>query len=84
MNKTYLFKSYHEGTGKTSKKPFRILELHDQQSLENTQYFLQESQELPALISLKFKDSVDVVHGIAVFNGKPNMTIESIVKAIAK
>lgn len=81
MKKNYLFKSYTEGTGKTSHKPFRILELHDIDTLENTQFFIPQGHSLPALPTLKLKDAVEIEHGITVFNGRPNMTVETISKS---
>lgn len=84
MNKNYLFKSYYEGVGKTSKKSFRMLELHDIESLENTQFFIPEGKELSILSTLKFKDVIEVEHGVAVFNGKANMTVEKITYSKAK
>lgn len=80
MEKSYVFKSYREGTTKASGKPYKMLELHDPNTLENTTYYLKEHQVINHT-TYKLHDKVTVTHGIETFNGKAQLTVEAMRKA---
>lgn len=80
MEKAYVFKQYREGANKTSGKPYKILELHDPNTLENTTFYLKEHQNIEILKTLKLHDKVNATHGVEVFNGKAQITVENIRK----
>lgn len=78
--KVYVFKQYHAGTAKASGKPFKMLELHDSQTLENTKYYLEPTQVIAGLEFLQLGELIDVEHGFTTFNGQPRVTVENVTK----
>lgn len=78
MLKNYIVKQAAEGTSKKSGNKYRMVELHDPTTLENTVYYLRDNQQHIDLKPLSFKQEVLVTHGIETFNGQAKLTIESI------
>lgn len=78
MEQQFLFKSSFTGTKKNSTEQFTIIELHDPLTLENITFF-------PPVNSINtngmvLKTPVKATLQMSVFNGKPTMVLNSLVK----
>ena len=57
IEQEFLFKNANSGISKKTGKPYRMLQLHDQSTLENVDFFLDEESTI-STEGLKLKDKV--------------------------
>lgn len=57
MQQDFLFKDDNAGTSKKTGRPYRILQLHDQATLDNVDFFLDEDSTI-STEGFKLKDKV--------------------------
>ena len=57
IEQEFLFKNDNSGISKKTGKPYRMLQLHDQSTLENVDFFLDEESTI-STEGLKLKDKV--------------------------
>lgn len=75
-----VFKSYKEDTSKKSGKPYRMVELHDPQSLDNVSFFL--DAESPITVEgLQLHDKVTATFGMEVRFGRIQPVLQGLRKA---
>lgn len=78
--KEMLFKSFTEGTGRKTGKPYRMVELHDPVSLDNVQFFLDDSSTV-SVDGLQLRDKVIATFGMDVRYGRVQPVLQSLKKA---
>jgi len=76
LEKEMIFKKDESGKGKSG-RPFRVVELHDPQSLENVPCFIQEGTFVDTT-GIMFKDRVTASFGMDIVFGRPQMVLKSI------
>lgn len=79
--KVMLFKSYKEDISKKSGNPYRMVELHDPESLDNVSFFLDADSPI-SVEGLKLRDKVEVMFGMDVRYGRIQPVLQSLKKAI--
>lgn len=79
IRKEFIFKQAVEGTSKRSNKPYRMVELHDPKTLENTKFFLREDSKVNTS-GLNFRDRVVATFSADTTFGRLEFVLESLEK----
>lgn len=79
IKKEFVFKQAVEGTSKRSNKPYRMVELHDPKTLENTKFFLREGSTVNTT-GLNFRDRVLATFSADITFGRLEFVLESLEK----
>lgn len=79
MTKEFVFKKDETGTSKKSGGSFRVVELHDPTTLENTPFFIREGQNV-STVGIQFKDKVVASFGMDIIYGKAQLVLQSLIK----
>lgn len=82
IKKEMIFKQAVEGTSKRSNKPYRMVELHDEKTLENTKFFLREGSTVNTS-GLQFKDRVIATFTAEMMFGRMEFVLDALEKAPA-
>ena len=77
----YLFKKDYQGIGKKSNKAFRLIELHDVQTLDNTSFFLPEDTKIP-VNGFQTRDKVEGSFVMEILYGEPKLVLQSLRKIV--
>lgn len=80
MQKEFIFKSDHTGVSRKNNRDFRVVELHDPVTLENTRFFIRDGQHV-STSGINFKDKVIALFEMDIMFGKPDVVLQSIRKA---
>lgn len=80
ITKQLVFKQEVTGTARKTGKPFRMVELHDPRSLENTKFFLREGSSVNAH-GLAFGDKVLASFSAEILYGKMEFVLDALQKA---
>lgn len=79
MPKLYKFKEDTGWKSGKNNKPYRIITVHDPETLENMQFFINAGQDIDTS-ELTFKDDCQIVTGITVIGGRAIPTLEMVQK----
>lgn len=79
MVKQFIFKTGNSGTSKKSGKEYCMIELHDPETLENSQFFQREGKFIN-FTGIGFKDKVEAGFEMGVFNGRPALELSTLRK----
>lgn len=80
MEQKYQYRELFEGKAKKTGKPFTVLKLHNPDTLEPVEFFLQDSDQVDCT-GLKRKDVVIVTLRQDVFQGRVQLAVAAIRKA---
>lgn len=80
LTRDFIFKSDHTGTSKKSGQPYRVIELHDPVSLDNTRFFIRDGQNV-STSGINFGMKVVASFGMDIVYGKTELALQSIRKA---
>jgi len=77
IRKQFIFKQEVSGTSKRSNRPYRMIELHDEATLDNTKFFLREDSKVDTT-GLKFKDRVMASFSAEMVHGRLEFVLDSL------
>lgn len=80
MEKPFVFKKDDTGKSKKTGRDFRVIELHDPNTLENTSFFVRDHVNI-STHGLQFKDKVIASFQMDIMFGRAELVIMSIRKA---
>lgn len=75
--KQMLFKEEVTGTSKKTGEPYRMIVLHDPETLDNISFFIDQDSKI-SVTGLKLKDKVNANFEIGFKYGKPQMLLNSL------
>lgn len=79
MEKVYQFRELFSGNAKKDNKPFRILKLHDPETLEPAEFFLNDTVAI-STVGIVRKDFVLVHHELQQMNGRQSLVVTTMNK----
>lgn len=80
LTKEFIFKSDHTGKSKKSGQDFRVIELHDPVTLDNTRFFIRDGQNV-STSGINFGMKVIAAFGMDIVYGRTELVLQSIRKA---
>lgn len=79
MEKPFVFKKDDTGKSKKTGRDFRVIELHDPNTLENTSFFVRDHQTINTA-GIQFKDKVIASFTMDIMYGRAELVITAIRK----